>query len=232
MTTTTLARTALAARGLRTGYGTVEVLRGVDLHVRRGEIVALFGPNGGGKTTLLRALCGFIPPWSGEVLLHGLPCQAPPHRRARQGLGYLGEDRHTFPSLTVAQSLKLVPNGVVAAVRRFPELGKLLSRRGGWLSGGEQQMLALGRALAAEPRVLLVDELSLGLAPMVRERLLHMLRTVADEGTAVLVVEQSVRAALQVADRAYVLRRGDIVDESSADRWRHDLDGLADLYFE
>jgi branched-chain amino acid transport system ATP-binding protein len=231
MTASPAPRPALAAQDLRAGYGPVEVIRGVTFDVRPGEMVALLGPNGAGKTTLLQTLCGFVRPSAGEVLFGGEPSHVPPHRRAHRGLGYLGEDRHIFPGLTVAQNLKLVPNGVAGAVARFPELAALLRRRAGWLSGGEQQMLALGRALAAAPRVLLIDELSLGLAPLVRQRLLGMLRAAADhDHAAVLVVEQSAKAVLEVADRAMVLRRGEIVDEAPAQRWCHDLDHLADLY--
>jgi branched-chain amino acid transport system ATP-binding protein len=223
-------RPVLVARGLGAGYGRVEVLHGVDVDVAPGELVALLGPNGAGKTTLLRTLAGFLRPTAGEVTLFGVPSnRVPAYRRCRRGVSFLGEERHVFPGLTVGQSLRLV-RGRAAVLDQFPLLAPRLRHRAALLSGGEQQMLALGMALAREPRLLLVDEVSLGLAPTVREALLDTLRATADRGVGVLVVEQNARAVLRRADRAYVLRRGEVVDSRPAERWLDDLDGLAALH--
>jgi branched-chain amino acid transport system ATP-binding protein len=209
----------------------VEVLHGIDIDVRAGELVAVLGPNGAGKTTLLTTLAGFLRPTAGDVELDGAPCRTPPHVRARTGVGFVGDDRNVFPSLTIKQNLRLIRRGT-EALDQFPPLLVLLNRRGALLSGGEQQMLALARALGTRPRVLIIDELSLGLAPLVRQRLLVTLRQVADEGTAVLIVEQSARAAVSIADRAYVLRRGEIIDERRGSDWIAHLDELSSLFFE
>ncbi|ADP81598.1 ABC transporter ATP-binding protein [Pseudofrankia inefficax] len=221
---------AIEARGLSVGYGRVPVLHGVDLTVRPGEVVALLGPNGAGKTTLLRALAGYLRPTAGTIALFGQPCgRMPVYRRCRRGLSFMGEERHIFPGLTVRQSLRLV-RAQEGALDLFPALADRGRHRGALLSGGEQQMLALTLALARGPRLLLIDELSLGLAPLVRERLLDTVRATADRGVGVLLVEQNARSVLRRADRAYVLRRGELVREGPADEWLSDLDGLASLY--
>lgn len=221
---------AIEARGLAAGYGRVPVLRDIDLKVRPGEVVALLGPNGAGKTTLLRTLAGYRRPADGDVLLFGAPCnRVPVYKRCRQGVSFMGEERHIFPGLTVRQSLRLV-RGKGGHQELFPSLDRRIGHRAALLSGGEQQMLALTLALARDPRLLLIDELSLGLAPLVRERLLDTVRATADRGVGVLVVEQNARSVLSRADRAYVMRRGEIVDEGPARRWLDDLDGLAALY--
>ena len=221
---------ALSVEALVAGYGESTVVHGVDLEVARGEVVALLGPNGAGKTTLLRSIAGFHPPAAGRVVLGGRPAEARPHRRARQGIAFVGEDRHVLRGLTVRQSLRLVPGSERAVAEMFPRLAPLGARRCELLSGGEQQMLALGRALAREPAVLVVDELSLGLAPTVRDVLLRLLRTVADAGGAALVVEQSAAAILAVADRAYVMRRGRIVEQGPASTWLADDSRLRQIY--
>lgn len=223
----------IEARGLSAGYGRVEVLRHVDLEVRPGEMVALLGPNGAGKTTLLRTLAGYLRPTAGDIVLFGTPSnRTPAYRRCRRGVSFMGEERHVFPSLTVRQSLRLV-RGSGDLLELFPLLAQRMHHRAALLSGGEQQMLALALALARKPRLLLIDELSLGLAPTVRERLLDMVRETIDGGVGgvgALVVEQNARAVLSRADRAYVLRRGEIVDERPARKWLGDLDQLASLY--
>ncbi|MGW1028547.1 ABC transporter ATP-binding protein [Streptomyces sp. NPDC002577] len=220
----------IAARGLSAGYGRVQVLRHIDLDVRPGEMVALLGPNGAGKTTLMRTLAGYRRPTDGDVYLFGVRCnRTPAYKRCRQGVSFMGEERHVFPGLTVRQSLRLVRDQGEAR-ELFPSLAQRARHRAALLSGGEQQMLALTLALARNPRLLLIDELSLGLAPMVRERLLDTLRETADRGVGVLVVEQNAGAVVSRADRAYVMRRGEIVDERPAKEWQNDLDGLASLY--
>src|SRR3954464_15533088 len=177
------------------------VVRGLDLRVDPGGVVALIGPNGGGKTTTLLTLSGELPPLAGEVPLNGEVTQAPLFRRARRGLGFVTEERSVFMRLSVADNLRLARARRADVLELFPELGPLMRRSAGLLSGGEQQMLALARALAREPKLLLIDELSLGLAPLVVRRLLDAVRQAATErGLGVLLVEQHVRQALQIAD--------------------------------
>jgi branched-chain amino acid transport system ATP-binding protein len=201
----------LEARGLTAGYGRESVIvRDLDLAVAAGEVVALLGPNGAGKTTTLLTLCGELPALGGDVWWRGAPTSAPFFRRARQGLGLVTEQRAVLMSMTVAENLRVSRCDRARALGLFPELGEHLNRRAGLLSGGQQQMLALARALARDTALLLVDELSLGLAPLVVDRLLDAVRAAADAGVGVLLVEQHVHKAMQVADRAYVMRRGRI----------------------
>ncbi len=209
----------LQVDGLSAGYGELAAVRDLDLSVRAGEVVALLGPNGAGKTTTLLTIAGELSPLAGRVSYLGRSEQSPLHRRVRTGLGFVPEERSVFHSLTVGANLRLGPGPTDVAVGLFPELDPLLERRAGLCSGGEQQILSLARALAARPRLLLVDELSLGLAPIVVGRLLEALRAAADEhGMAVLLVEQHAGPALTVADRACVLHHGRLVLESpSAD---------------
>ncbi|MCU1691567.1 MAG: putative high-affinity branched-chain amino acid transport protein superfamily, atp bind [Frankiales bacterium] len=211
---------AIEARGLTVGYGHLPVVHDLDLHVAPGEVVALLGVNGAGKTTTVKALAGELRPTAGEVLLGGAVTTAPLHRRARQGLRYITEERSVFMGLSTADNLRLGGQERARCLELFPELEPLLARKAGLLSGGEQQMLTLSRAVAAEPAVLLADELSLGLAPLVLERLLAAVRTAADRGSAVLLVEQHVRDALEIADRAYVLSHGRVVLEGPASELR------------
>lgn len=201
----------IEACGLTAGYGAQPVVSDVDLVVHAGEVVALLGPNGAGKTTTLLALSGELPLIGGAVRLHGNTTTAPLHRRARSGLMFVTEEKSVFMGLTTRENLRVAGVEVEEALELFPELGPRLDVRGGLLSGGEQQMLSLGRALGRHPRALLADELSMGLAPLVVKRLLHAVREAArTRGTAVLLVEQHVRQALRYADRAYVMRRGRI----------------------
>ncbi|WP_261567659.1 ABC transporter ATP-binding protein [Frankia gtarii] len=200
----------VGCRQLAVGYGAGPVVSGLDLEVARGEVVALLGPNGAGKTTTLMALAGALTPSDGIVTWQGEPTTAPMHRRARQGLGVVLEERAVTPSLTVRQNLRIGGVDPQSVQADFPELTEHLDRRAGLLSGGQQQLLTLARVLARRPVALLADELSLGLAPQVVARLLGAIRAAADDGLAVLLVEQHVRAALRVADRAVVLSRGRI----------------------
>jgi branched-chain amino acid transport system ATP-binding protein len=222
---------ALRAEGLSAGYGELAAVRDLDLTVHAGEVVALLGPNGAGKSTTLLTFAGELPPLHGRVSYLGRAGNDPLHRRVRDGLGFVPEERSVFQSLTVADNLRLGPGSTDAALDLFPELRPLLGRRAGLCSGGEQQILALARALAARPRLLLVDELSLGLAPLVVRRLLDALRAAADDdGTAVLLVEQHAGQALEVADRACVLHRGRIALESSSADLIDDLGPLERVY--
>jgi branched-chain amino acid transport system ATP-binding protein len=220
----------VAARGLTAGYGGTPAIHEVDLEARAGEVVALLGANGAGKTTTLLALAGEVAPIAGSVAFHGDDRRRRLHQRARRGLGLLTEERCVFMQLTGWQNLKLGRGRPDKALELFPELEEHLGKKVGLLSGGQQQMLALGRVLAAEPRVLLADELSLGLAPMVVERLLAAVRAAADDGVAVILVEQHVRQALAIADRVHVLRRGRIVMSGDADDLRGDAESIAAHY--
>jgi branched-chain amino acid transport system ATP-binding protein len=201
------------------------------LQVDQGEVVALLGPNGAGKTTTLLTLSGELPPITGEVIWQGLGTRAPLHKRARQGLGLVTEDRSVFMGLSTADNLRLGRVPPARALAVFPELEGLMRNRAGLLSGGEQQMLAIGRALARDPKLLLIDELSLGLAPLIVQRLLRALRNAASErGTSVLLVEQHVPRALSISDRVYVMQRGKIALEGTAAEVAKDLGHLQDIY--
>jgi branched-chain amino acid transport system ATP-binding protein len=207
----------LEATGIRTGYGSIPVLRGLNLTVNAGEVVALLGANGAGKTTTLHSLAGDLPLHSGVVKWQGRPTSASLHRRARSGLGLLTEERSVFMKLTVAENLRLGRGNPDEALSIMPELGKLMRRRAGLLSGGEQQMLTLGRALASDFKVLMIDEISLGLAPIIVKRLLRAVRdAAAKRQLGILLVEQHVAAALEFSDRAVVLRRGEIALEGAS----------------
>ncbi|MFF2059887.1 ABC transporter ATP-binding protein [Rhodococcus qingshengii] len=187
----------------------------MDITVYSGEVVALLGPNGAGKTTLLLTAVGALPAQQGEIVLLNAPVRRGMHRQVRRGLAFVPEDRSVIRSLSVRDNLLLGAGGIDTAVDIFPELGKLLERSAGLLSGGEQQMLTLARALAARPRLLVADELSLGLAPLVVERLTDAIRKYVDEtGASAFLVEQQARRALDVADRWYLLRQGKIVADS------------------
>jgi branched-chain amino acid transport system ATP-binding protein len=209
----------LEVRGLVAGYNGFPVVRDVDLSVRPGEVVALLGSNGAGKTTTLSAIAGLITPMGGTVTFAGQKLNGvPAHRVARRGLALVPENRALFNDLTTRENLRLARvrgrSNEDEVLDLLPELRKCIGRKAGLLSGGEQQMLAVGRALVARPSLLVVDEMSLGLAPVVVERLVPVLRTVAESfGSGVLVVEQHVAVALDVAERAYVLAHGSIVLE-------------------
>ena len=228
---------AIEVRGLRVGYDGAAVVRDLDLDVDQGEVVALLGANGAGKTTTLLALSGLLKPESGSIHVLGHAVRAGrAHRVARRGMAHVPEDRSLFPGLTVRQNLKVSRNGdrrvIEEVLAFFPELEPRLSVRAGDLSGGEQQMLALGRALAGRPKVLLVDEMSLGLAPVIVQRQLPRLRQIAEEtGAAVLFVEQHVHLALDIADRGYVLSHGELVLSGTAAQLADRPDLLHSSYF-
>jgi branched-chain amino acid transport system ATP-binding protein len=218
-------RPLLELRGVRAAYDQITVLHGVDLAVSAGQVVALLGPNGAGKTTTLRVAAGIHPPSSGGLLLGGRDMTGvAPHDLARRGVCLIPEGRGVFPNLSVRDNLLMMTytgrgrdEVEEVAFARFPVLAKRAGQTAGTLSGGEQQMLALARGLATDPAVLLLDELSMGLAPLVVGRLYEQVTEIARQGVAVLVVEQFAAAVLDIADHAAVLVRGRIRRQGDPD---------------
>jgi branched-chain amino acid transport system ATP-binding protein len=210
----------LEVRGLHAGYGAVEVLRGIDLNVAEGEAVALLGSNGTGKSTLNNVMCGIFPAWSGQVAFDGADVTRAHYRHmVKAGLIQVPEGRRIFPNLTVLENLELGAftrararrgENLERAFALFPRLRERSRQVAGTLSGGEQQMLAIGRGLMAEPRLLILDEPSLGLSPLLVDELFALIRRLRDDGLAVLLVEQNVGQSLEVVDRAYVMENGAI----------------------
>ena len=215
----------LEVESLRSAYGRIEVVKGVSLSVKAGEIVALVGSNGAGKTTLLRALSGVQPVTAGRIRLAGVAIErAPPHRRVALGMAHVPEGRQVFGPLSVEDNLRLGAylrrDGEIAADRErvyalFPALAGKRREPAGGLSGGQQQMLAIGRALMARPKLLLLDEPSMGLAPLLAQQILDAVVRLKSEGVTILLVEQNAAAALAVADRAYVIETGRIAHEGT-----------------
>jgi ABC-type branched-subunit amino acid transport system ATPase component len=226
----------LSIEGLTAGYDKAAVIRNLDLTVDAGEVVALLGANGAGKTTTLRVISGLVRPMSGSITFAGQDlARVSPTKRARLGIVHVPEGRGLFYGLTVAEHFRLGYRGERpdenAAYEYFPKLEELRTRRVGLLSGGEQQMLAVARGLARGPRLLLLDELSLGLAPVIVEGLLPVVHQYAlDSGCGVLLVEQHIQLALEIADRGYVLSHGEIVLHDRAEVLHADRELLISSY--
>jgi len=221
----------LELRGVHVSYGAVRVLTDVSLDVRRGEIVCLLGPNAAGKTTTLRAILGLTPPRAGQIHLEdervdGLPTP----RIVAKGITMVPENRRLFARMTVRENLEIgaqlrndaegIKRDQGKVLELFPRLQERLSQRAGTLSGGEQQMLAIGRALMADPKVLLMDEPSMGLAPILVEQVFRTIKEINQQGTTIFLVEQNAKMALSIADRGYILRTGEIVMADTAQALR------------
>jgi branched-chain amino acid transport system ATP-binding protein len=228
----------LEVRNLTVYYGSVLALKDVSFNVGEGELVSLLGPNGAGKTTTLRTVSGMIAPRSGEIIFDGEPIHGlPPQKVIGRGLAHLPEGRELFPSLTVEENLRLgyyskrktagYAEGLERAFTFFPKLKERRNQACGTMSGGEQQMLAMARSLMSRPRLLVIDEMSLGLAPIIVEQLFDILEEVNRDGTAALVVEQFVNMALGHTNRAYVLARGQVALEGPSRQLRDDPELLA-----
>ncbi|MBI2964061.1 MAG: ABC transporter ATP-binding protein [Deltaproteobacteria bacterium] len=221
----------LEVAGLRVRYGVIEALHGVDLVVRRGEIVTVIGANGAGKTTLLKAISGLVPAAGGSIRHHGEQGTAElgrlrPHEIVARGVGHAPEGRRIFQNLTVRENLGLgaylrrdraaIESELAEILTLFPRLQERFAQNAGTLSGGEQQMLAMARALMSRPSLLLLDEPSLGLAPKLVRAIFGVIRTIRSRGTTLLLVEQNARLALEAADRAYVLETGSVALSGTA----------------
>jgi branched-chain amino acid transport system ATP-binding protein len=219
-----MADTLLELSGLEAGYGEVKVLWGISLAVPRGQLTTIVGANGAGKTTTLRALVGSIPPWAGRVTFDGEDVtRLAPHAKAARGLVLVPEGRQLFGGMTVAENLEMgafsrrAARSFAARLEQvftlFPRLNERRRQKAGTLSGGEQQMLAIARGLMSDPEVLIIDELSLGLAPVVVHQLFGTLKTLKDAGLTILLVEQNVHLAFAVCDHAYVITEGRVFTE-------------------
>ena len=228
----------LEVRGLRLGYNRIDAIKAIDLDVAEGAVVSLIGANGAGKTTTLRGLSGLLKARGGSIKFQGTEMAGQSaYRIARAGIVQVPEGRQVFANMTIEENLRmgayLVPDQAEIAKRRtgvldrFPRLGERLQQLAGLLSGGEQQMLAMGRALMAEPKLLLLDEPSMGLAPLFIEEIFQIIRTLKAEGRTILLVEQNAQAALEVADHAYVLETGTIKLQGPAHEIANNPDVIA-----
>ncbi|MGV1048101.1 MAG: ABC transporter ATP-binding protein [Solirubrobacterales bacterium] len=221
----------ISVKGMSTGYAGQPVVHDLNFDVNPGEVLCLLGPNGAGKTTTMLALAGELPLITGEVEFAGVKQNAPLYKRARNGMSYVTEERSVFKGMTLKDNLRIGGVDVDEAIALFPELEQRMTTRGGLLSGGEQQMLTLARALGRKPRLLLADELSLGLAPLVVDRLLQAVRKAADEQqTAVIMVEQHAHKALGYTDHAIVMRRGRVGLDLTGEQARHRIGEVEQAY--
>lgn len=217
----------LEIKDIEVFYGMIQAIKGIDFQVNEGEVIALIGANGAGKTTILHTITGLLSPKKGAVLFEGKDItKIPPHKIVSMGMAHVPEGRRVFAQLTVYQNLKLgaytrkdkdkIEETLQMIYKRFPRLEERKNQIAGTLSGGEQQMLAMGRALMSQPKIILMDEPSMGLSPIFVNEIFDIIKEVSNSGTTVLLVEQNAKKALSIADRAYVLETGKIVLEGNA----------------
>ena len=223
----------LEIKDLYVSYGMMEVLHGISVDVQDKELVSIIGPNGAGKTTLIKTVMGLVKPTSGQILYNGEDItNIPAHKRAGMGIGYVPEGRRVFGKLTVEENLQMgayelkdkaqIAKNIEMVYGIFPRLGERAKQLASTMSGGEQQMLAIGRALMLNPKMLLIDEVSMGLMPIMVNTCFEVIKKLNDEGITVLVVEQNANKALKIADRGYVLEIGNIVLSDTAENMRKD----------
>ena len=223
----------LEVKDLQVYYGVIQALRGISFHVNQGEVIALIGANGAGKTTTLQTLTGILSPKSGSIVFEGKDLtRTPAHKIVEMGMAHVPEGRRVFADMSVYENLLLgaytrkdkaeIAESLASVYKRFPRLEERKGQRAGTLSGGEQQMLAMGRALMSRPRIILMDEPSMGLSPIFVNEIFDIIREVSESGTTVLLVEQNAKKALSIADRAYVLETGRITLEGKASDLLHD----------
>ncbi|MBU3867396.1 ABC transporter ATP-binding protein [Streptomyces sp. 4503] len=223
----------LEVEDLRVAYGKIEAVKGISFSVEAGQVVTLIGTNGAGKTTTLRTLSGLLEPLGGEIRFDGQPLKGvPAHKIVALGLAHSPEGRHIFPRLSIAENLQLGAflrkdsDGIAADIQKaydlFPILGERRAQAAGTLSGGEQQMLAMGRALMSRPKLLMLDEPSMGLSPIMMQKIMHTIAELKSQGTTILLVEQNAQAALSLADQGHVMEIGKIVLSGTGDALLHD----------
>nr|WP_302559996.1 ABC transporter ATP-binding protein [uncultured Blautia sp.] len=220
--------TMLEVKDLQVYYGVIQALKGISFHVNQGEVIALIGANGAGKTTTLQTLTGILSPKSGSIVFEGKDLtRTPAHKIVEMGMAHVPEGRRVFADMSVYENLLLgaytrkdkaeIAESLASVYKRFPRLEERKGQRAGTLSGGEQQMLAMGRALMSRPRIILMDEPSMGLSPIFVNEIFDIIREVSESGTTVLLVEQNAKKALSIADRAYVLETGSITMDGKAE---------------
>ena len=218
----------LEVKDLQVYYGVIQALKGISFHVNQGEVIALIGANGAGKTTTLQTLTGILSPKSGSIVFEGKDLtRTPAHKIVEMGMAHVPEGRRVFADMSVYENLLLgaytrkdkaeIAESLASVYKRFPRLEERKGQRAGTVSGGEQQMLAMGRALMSRPRIILMDEPSMGLSPIFVNEIFDIIREVSESGTTVLLVEQNAKKALSIADRAYVLETGSITMDGKAE---------------